>query len=328
MQIHSTAEMDMRCPFHKPQALQWQEDSVQLDARRIPLKSGLDHLSLNLKIDGPLPVRIELGERMLVLGFVTFGWAKLHYDTDNVEKLESGQWYQLSSDELHLDRTSSKGVSLEIFICSGQFAKTLSALEEDHGLKGLDEFINQEKTKMLDVVSSGMMKSTALACSQLIAKSSSGSIKDRLQLESNALTWIAEILSQSKDENHASITGINANDREAIKSITNAMEQDPSKEFTMDDLCRIGGINEHKLKSAFKYIHGKTTFSYLREVRMDYAAELLREDRLSVIQVANEVSYSNASHFAKAFKDRYKLLPKAYQCLYRMQQKSSLDNVS
>lgn len=316
--MQPSADLDMRCPFHKPQALNWQEDAVQLDARRIPLKSGLDHLSLDIKIDGPLPVRIEFEERTLILGFVTSGWAKLHHDTDNIEKLESGQWYQLSANELDFDRTSSKGVSLEIFLCSGQFARTLGELEQDHGLKALDEFSHQENTEILDTVSSGMMKSTALACSQLIAKSSSGSIKERLQLEANALTWIAEILSQSADVNQASVAGINANDREAIKRITNAMEQSPSKEFTMDDLCRIGGINEHKLKSAFKYIYGKTTFSYLREIRMDYAAELLREDRLSVIQVANEVSYSNASHFARAFKDRHKLLPKAYQCLHRL----------
>lgn len=316
--MQPSADLDMRCPFHKPQALNWQEDAVQLDARRIPLKSGLDHLSLDIKIDGPLPVRIEFEERTLILGFVTSGWAKLHHDTDNIEKLESGQWYQLSANELDFDRTSSKGVSLEIFLCSGQFAKTLGELEQDHGLKALDEFSDQENTEILDTVSSGMMKSTALACSQLIAKSSSGSIKERLQLEANALTWIAEILSQSADVNQASVAGINANDREAIKRITYAMEQSPSKEFTMDDLCRIGGINEHKLKSAFKHIYGKTTFSYLREIRMDYAAELLREDRLSVIQVANEVSYSNASHFAKAFKDRHKLLPKAYQCLHRL----------
>ena len=305
----------MKCPFHKPQTLNWKEDAVQLAVRLIPLKSGLDHLSLNLKIDGPLPVRIEFGERTLILGFVTSGWAKLHHTTDSIEKLESGQWYQLSSNELHFDRTSSKGITLETFLCSGQFAKTLGALEQDHGLKALDEFSNKEKA---DTFSSGMMKSTALACSQLIARSSSGSIKDRLQLEANALTWISEILSQSVDENQAAVAGINANDREAIKSVTDAMEQNPGKEFTMDDLCRIGGINEHKLKSAFKYIHGKTTFSYLREVRMDYAAELLRKDRLSVIQVANEVSYSNASHFARAFKNRHKLLPKAYQCLYRL----------
>jgi AraC-like DNA-binding protein len=51
---------------------------------------------------------------------------------------------------------------------------------------------------------------------------------------------------------------------------------------------------------------------------MDYAAGLLRDDRLSVIQVANEVGYSNASHFARAFKDRHQLLPKAYQCLHRL----------
>ncbi len=313
-----TADLDMWCPFHKPQALNWQEDAVQLDARRIPLKGGLDHLSLDIKIDGPLPVRIEFEERTLVLGFVTAGWAKLHHNTKHIEKLENGQWYQLSTNELHFDRTSSKGVSLEIFLCSRQFAKTLGELEQDHGLKAIDEFSHQENTEILDTFSSGMMKSTTLAYSQLIAKSSSGSIKERLQLEANALTWIAEVLSHSADENQAAVAGINANDREAIKKITNAMERDPSKEFTMDDLCRIGGINEHKLKSAFKYMYGKTTFSYLREVRMDYAAELLREDRLSVIQVANEVSYSNASHFAKAFKNRHKLLPKAYQCLHRL----------
>ena len=318
VQMLPTDDMDMRCPFHQPQALNWQEDAVQLDARRIPLKIGLDHLSLNLKIDGPLPVQFEFLERTLVLGFVISGWAKLHHTADNVEKLESGQWYQLSSNGLHFDRTSNKGVALEIFLCSGQFAETLGELEQDHGLKALDEFNNKEISDTIDTFSSGMMKSTALSLSQLIAKSSSGSIKERLQLEANALIWIADILSQSANANQVAVAGINANDREAIKKITNAMEQNPSKEFTMDDLCRMGGINEHKLKSAFKYIHGKTTFSYLREVRMDYAAKLLREDRLSVIQVANEVSYSNASHFAKAFKDRHKLLPKAYQCLYRL----------
>jgi AraC-like DNA-binding protein len=51
---------------------------------------------------------------------------------------------------------------------------------------------------------------------------------------------------------------------------------------------------------------------------MNHAAELLKNDRLSVIQVANEVGYSNASHFARAFKDRHGLLPKAYQCLQRL----------
>ena len=85
----------------------------------------------------------------------------------------------------------------------------------------------------------------------------------------------------------------------------------------MAELCQLSGLNEHKLKSAFKRIHGKTTFGYLRELRMDYAASLLKQDRLSVIQVANEVGYSNASHFARAFKERHGLLPKAYQCLYR-----------
>lgn len=305
----------MSCPFHKPQALEWQEDAVELGAQRTPLKSGLDHLSLQLTLNGPLPMKLEFDGHTLMLGFVASGWAKVHLDSDNVEKLESGQWFQIGCDQLSIDRTSSKGLAVEIFLCSQDFTETLSALEPEHGMQALDEFRNSNRS---DSFRSGAMKADALATANAITSSSSGSIKHRLQLEANAFAWLAETLSQSADASQAGATSLNANDRESIACITSAMESDPSCEFTMDALCEIGGINEHKLKSAFKHIHGKTAFSYLREVRMDYAAKLLQADRLSVIQVANEVGYSNASHFARAFKDRHSLLPKAYQCLHRL----------
>jgi hypothetical protein len=127
--MQSAAGLDMSCPFHPPQALKWQDAAVQLRAERIPLKSGLDHLSLALTLDGPLPVTFEMGAPTLMLGFVTAGWAKLQLKDANVEKLESGQWFQMSAQHLSLDRTSSKGVTLEIFLCSEAFTATLSALE-------------------------------------------------------------------------------------------------------------------------------------------------------------------------------------------------------
>lgn len=288
---------------------------MQAHTSRIPLKSGLDHLSLKLRLEGTVPLRFEFDGHTLMLGFVASGWGKLQLSDDSVEKLETGQWFQISSEHLSIDRTSSKGLELEIFLCSQTFADTLSALEPEHGLSALNDFrIDPSR----DNLRSGSMNSDALATAQAITRSSSGSIRHRLQLEANALGWLAETLSQSATATQASAAGLNTNDRDAIERITAAMQDDPSCEFSMLELCEIGGINEHKLKSAFKHIHGKTAFSYLREVRMDYAAGLLREDRLSVIQVANEVGYSNASHFARAFKDRHRLLPKAYQCLHRM----------
>jgi len=305
----------MSCPFHKPEELEWHDALVQLKAQRTPLKSGLDHLSLQLTLEGTAPLKFEFDGHTLMLGFVASGWSKLQLNGDNVEKLETGQWFQISSERLSIDRTSSKGLQLEIFLCSREFAETLSALEPEHRLNALNDF---RANKRNDSLRSGAMSADALAPAQAITRSSSGSIKDRLQLEANAFGWLAETLSQSANANQATTAGLNANDREAIDLITSAMEDDPSREYSMDELCAIGGINEHKLKSAFKHIHRKTAFSYLREVRMDYAAGLLREDRLSVIQVANEVGYSNASHFARAFKERHSLLPKAYQCLHRL----------
>jgi AraC-like DNA-binding protein len=161
------------------------------------------------------------------------------------------------------------------------------------------------------------MKRSAFEASKQIANSSIDGLRHRLHLESNVLSWIAEILSQSENNNPIDRT-LNANDRDAIDRIIAEMRNDPGREYSIHDLSKLGCLNEHKLKLAFKSTLGKTAFTFLREVRMDRAAELLKNDRHSVIQVANEVGYSNASHFARAFKDRHGLLPKAYQCLQRL----------
>jgi len=163
------------------------------------------------------------------------------------------------------------------------------------------------------------MNQTASALAQRVSTTQAAGLKGRLHMESSALAWIAEVLSQSEQASRPTSNTLNADDRDAILRIGDQMQQNPGYEYSLQELCQLSGLNEHKLKSAFKLVYGKTTFSYLRESRMELAARLLRDDRLSVIQVANEVGYTNASHFARAFKERHQLLPKAYQCLHRTQ---------
>jgi len=77
-------------------------------------------------------------------------------------------------------------------------------------------------------------------------------------------------------------------------------------------------MNEHQLKSELVHIRGQTPFTFLKEVCIDYAAKLLKADRLSVIQMDNQGGYSNASLFTRAFKDHHSLPPTAYQCPLRL----------
>lgn len=67
-------------------------------------------------------------------------------------------------------------------------------------------------------------------------------------------------------------------------------------------LARRFYVNEYTLKKAFKERHGVPVFAYLRERRMARARTLLEATDCSVMEAATAVGYSNASHFARAFR--------------------------
>ena len=303
------------CPFQPPQILSWNDAHSEFSAKLVCVKRGLDDLSIQLNVNGPVETKIDFTQERLILGYVNSGWAKISTIQRSVEKLEPGQWFYFSSSELCLDRTSPESAHIDLILCSQELTRLLLELDTDTGqIPVLERFASKAVSVPFN---SGQMNSSTFEASKETANSSIHGLRQRLHLESNVISWIAEILSQSKNSN-STIRNLNADDRDAINRISEEINNDPGREYSIHDLCKIGNLNEHKLKLAFKSILGKTAFTYLRHVRMDYAAELLKDDRHSVIQVANEVGYSNASHFARAFKDRHGLLPKAYQCLHRI----------
>jgi len=66
------------------------------------------------------------------------------------------------------------------------------------------------------------------------------------------------------------------------------------------------------LSRTFSQQMGKTISQYLRQLRMEKAAELLRAGKLNVTQVAMEVGYSSSSHFSLAFHETFGCCPGLY----------------
>lgn len=82
---------------------------------------------------------------------------------------------------------------------------------------------------------------------------------------------------------------------------------------TIPELARKVGLNQQKLKKGFKELYGKTIYNYLRDERLRQAERLISKNQYSIQQIANIVGYSNASHFARRFKEKYGHTPKAYK---------------
>ncbi|MBL0260686.1 MAG: helix-turn-helix transcriptional regulator [Saprospiraceae bacterium] len=76
------------------------------------------------------------------------------------------------------------------------------------------------------------------------------------------------------------------------------------------DLAKEVGINEFQLKSGFKQIYGKPPYQFVLEYKMSHAKQLLESGKYLVHEVADQVGYTNISHFIEAFKKKYGVTPK------------------
>lgn len=78
-------------------------------------------------------------------------------------------------------------------------------------------------------------------------------------------------------------------------------------------LARAVGINDYKLKRGFKQLYQETVFSYLRNIRLNRAKELLALNQHSIQHIAEDVGYTSSSHFSAVFNKTYGLSPSAYR---------------
>ena len=99
-----------------------------------------------------------------------------------------------------------------------------------------------------------------------------------------------------------------------IKLVKNIIIDNLSEPLSIDELSKRVGLNTFKLKTGFKCVYGKTIFQFLKDVRLEKARELLLKNKeINIIDIVNEVGYSNAGHFAKAFREKYGLNPRDFR---------------
>ena len=146
---------------------------------------------------------------------------------------------------------------------------------------------------------------------QIMTASYKGMLQ-RMYLESKALELLVLQLSQLSDLETPLQKNIVLKPSE-IDKIYQAREiliNNISEPPTLIDLAQQVEIHHMKLKQGFKELFATTPFAYLREYRLEMARNLLLENKFSVISVASKVGYSNSSHFAAAFKQKFGISPK------------------
>jgi AraC-like DNA-binding protein len=100
--------------------------------------------------------------------------------------------------------------------------------------------------------------------------------------------------------------------RDRVERTKELLARDLANPPTLEMLGREVGCSPFYLSRSFSRVVGHTIPQYLRTLRMERAAELLRSGRYNVTEAATEVGYASLSHFSKAFCETIGCCPVLY----------------
>jgi AraC-like DNA-binding protein len=115
---------------------------------------------------------------------------------------------------------------------------------------------------------------------------------------------------------HEELSAIEIFDRTSEKFVMQLMDIAErilaQEKFSIERLSRDMGISRPQLYRKITSLTGKAPNEWIRDLRLERAFQLLRDQHGNVSEIAYEVGFNNLSYFAKCFQKKFGLLPSQY----------------
>lgn len=108
------------------------------------------------------------------------------------------------------------------------------------------------------------------------------------------------------------VSKFHINDIKAVYKIKDYLQSHLDTAPNIANLAKEAAMSEPKLRKLFRQTFGKGVFDYYQSQRMQEAARLLKEKRLSVSEVGYQLGFVNLSHFTKVFEEYIGMKPKKW----------------
>ena len=106
-------------------------------------------------------------------------------------------------------------------------------------------------------------------------------------------------------------------DEELMERIMKVVNENLSdSDFNVEKMCDEVGVSRTQLHRKLKEMTGVPTSEFLRNIRLNEAARLIRERKINITQVSYMVGFANNSHFSTAFKKYFGMSPTEYAAKY------------
>lgn len=139
-----------------------------------------------------------------------------------------------------------------------------------------------------------------------------GHINSRLE------NWLRKQSEEQKPREDASPIHQEVGNEEAEDSFVKRIRQlvedrlvDP--DFSVSELCKDAGYSHSQLHRKLHSASGKSISSFIRDIRLAKAKQLLKDPQLTVAAVAYDSGFKDPDYFYRVFKKNFKMTPREYQ---------------
>ena len=108
-------------------------------------------------------------------------------------------------------------------------------------------------------------------------------------------------------------TKVKGNDEMLMERIMKVVNEHMSdSDFNVEVLTKEVGISRAQLHRKMKEMTGLPVSEFIRNIRLEQAVRLLKEQKINVTQVAYSVGFSNLAHFSTVFRKQFGVSPSEY----------------
>ena len=123
--------------------------------------------------------------------------------------------------------------------------------------------------------------------------------------------FVYERVRQQDDPQRVPLRHVLGNQSEKLIVAVELMEANIREPISQGELAAYVGLSQRQLQRLFQRYLMTTPSKHYLQIRLLRAHELLRQTRLSLVEIASMTGFASSSHFSKTYKELYGLTPSA-----------------
>ncbi|PTS93821.1 hypothetical protein DBR11_24570 [Pedobacter sp. HMWF019] len=215
---------------------------------------------------------------------------------------------QVSSSDMDVEVFIAAGTKINVILISVHVDLLKNLLNENNENLLLNHMISGHQPFLYDEIVSPEIRHVAKKIAEASGPAQLNDFFLKLKAQEMIYLFFVELTKREEVVSYP----LNAIDVHMMYAIKDKILQDLSVPPVMEELVLFSHMSESKMNRLFKQIFGNSIFNYYQRSRMDEAAYLIKDQRLSVSEVGYRMGFTNLSHFTRLFEKHIGLKPKKY----------------